>query len=342
MAVKKLTAYTPFWLYRFFDWLERLPVPLWLLGVLVIFIGGLALHLDAWRQGLVPLGEFNSYLATVSLFIVGYPAVWIFLDRRAKPALKDFFQKQHKSQSEVEAIIADFVSLPSLPANLVFLIGLVVGYFALLNARLISPLAGRVLPAWDLISWFPITGLMFMLLYRTLRQAVLMPRFFRENDIDIFNPTPVYALSRYASQASIALIVVNYALVFSSLPALLTTPEGFVYQITIIGLSLIYFFAPLTSINQRLRREKERLLAEIGEDLEDVHKRVHTAVKKRKFSVVNELRNTVSTLKDQQDIVQRIPAWPWRPDTLRNLLTPLLIPILVYLVQRFLGGLFGL
>jgi len=42
------------------------------------------------------------------------------------------------------------------------------------------------------------------------------------------------------------------------------------------------------------------------------------------------------------EIVQKIRTWPWQTETLRNLLTPLLIPIFVYLVQRVLGGVLGL
>ncbi len=341
MPAKRSPRPTPRWLYWFFDLLRRSPIPLWLLGLLIIIIGGVAMHLDAWNKGLVPNGQFNRYLATVSLFNVGYFAVWIWLDARARVALAAFFRNQRKSGSEFEIIWADFVSVPSLTATLVFAAGMLFGYLSLPQSRELQPLIGQVLPIWDLFSWIPVTGLVFMLLYRTLRQAFLIPRFFGEIDVDIFNPAPVYALSRYASQAAIILLVINYGLILSSFPEVLLTPLGLFYQVLIFGSSLIYFFAPLASINQRMRSAKGELLAELGGDVKRVVQRVHQGVGKLQFGKVNEMRTTIGALKDELDIVQKIPTWPWQPETLRNLLTPLLVPIFIYVAQRYLGTLFG-
>ena len=287
------------------------------------------------------MGQYNGYLATVSLFNVGYLALWIFLDRRALRAAKDFFQNRGKSQAEVEAIYADFISLPPLPANLVFLGGILVGYLGLPSAKALQPLVGKVLPVWDLISWLPITGLIFMFFYRTFRQAFLIPRYFRAFDVDIFNPAPVYVLSRYSAQVSIVLLIINYGLLLSSLPTILVTPIGFLYQIFIIVPSLIFFFAPLASINQRMRREKEHLLAELGEDQKRINAKLHISVNTKKFADLSDLRTAVSALKDQHEVVQKLATWPWQSDTLRNLLAPLTVPIFVYLIQRYLGTLFG-
>ena len=341
MATRKTPAYTPRWLYRFFAFLESLPIPLWALGLSIILFGGLAMHLDAWNKGLVPVGQYNGYLATVSLFNVGYLALWIFLDRRARLAVKDFFQNRGKSQAEVEAIYADFISLPPLPANLAFLGGTLFGYLGLPFAMRLQPLVGKVLPLWDLISWLPISGLIFMLLYRIIRQAFLLPRFFRAIDVDIFNPSPIYAISRYTSQVSIVLLIINYGLVFSSLPTMLSTSFGFLYQVFIIGPSLIYFFAPLASINQRMRKEKENLLFNIGEAQKKINAKLLVSVSSKKYTDLAELRNAVTALKEQREVLQKLTTRPWQSDTLRNLLAPLTLPIFVYLIQRYLGTLFG-
>ena len=337
---RQTPAYTPRWLYRLFALIQRLPIRGWALALLVAVLGGLAMHLDAWRQGLLPWGQLDSYLASTSLYIVVYPGIWMVLDQRARVALKDFFGATHKSQARFEAVYADFVSLPTFWANLVFVLGMLLGF--LFYDGVESRFVGRVLPLWDLISWVPITGIMLMLFYRSLRQAFLMPRLFDEIEVNLFDPSPVYALSRYASQASVALLVINYVLLFASLPDLLSEPIAIVFQILIISASLAYFFLPLASINRRMRRAKERLLAEIGRDLEEVYARVHGAVRSKKFARVGEMRNSIGALKDELEIIQRRPTWPWQPDTLRNLLTPLLIPVVVYLIQRFFGAMFGL
>lgn len=341
MPAKQKAKRTPVWLFWFFDLLRRNPIPLWLLALLIILIGGIAMHLDAWNKGLVPNGQFDRYLASVSLYNVVYIAVWMWLDTRSRAALAAFFSYQRKSKAEFESIWADFVSVPSLTASLIFIGGMFIGYLGLPQAKSLQPLIGKVLPVWDLFSWIPVTGLIFLLIYRTLRQAFLIPRFFREIDVDIFNPMPVYAMSRYASQAAVVLFVINYALMVSSIPDILFTPLGLVYQILIIGPSLIYFFAPLASVNQRMRAAKGELLAELGGDVKRVVQRIHAGVGKLQFGKVNEMRATIGALKDELEIVQKIPTWPWQPETLRNLLAPLLLPIFIYLAQRYLGTLFG-
>ncbi len=102
------------------------------------------------------------------------------------------------------------------------------------------------------------------------------------------------------------------------------------------------FFIPLVGINTTMRRAKESLLSELGKDLKEVQQRVHRSVARKRLANSSDFRNMVSTLKDEMEIVQRIRTWPWQTKTLRNLLTPLLIPVFVYLVQRFLGGALGL
>lgn len=341
MPGRKTAVYTPRWLYRFFAFLEQLPIPLWLLGFLVGFIGGLVLHLDAWRQGLLPVGEFNWYLATTTFLTIGYIVLWMFLDRQARIALNDFYHSRNIGPSELETIRANFISLSPWSANLAFLVGLLGSYFTFPVDVMNQPLLGQVLPILGVVNYFLLGGIGMMLLYRLLRQAFLIPRFFRQIDVNLFNPKPVYALSRYASSGSIAWLLINYMLLLSTSPDSLFTPSNVIAQILFVGGALIFFFAPLASINQRMRREKELLLSKIGEDQKIINAKLHTLVNTKSFAGHAELRNMVSALKEQREVLQKLPTWPWQTDTLRNVFTPLLIPITVYLIQRFLGGLFG-
>jgi predicted permease len=341
MPAKRTPRPTPAWLFRFFDFLRRIPFPLGLLALLIFIGGGIAMHLEAWRLGLVPRGQINSYLATISLYNVGYLGAWMWLDSRARVALTAFFRYQGKSQAQVDAAFNDFVSVRPVLAEIMLIGGSIMGYLTMLQFREFQPLIGKVFPLWDLVSWVPVSGFTILMLFRTLRQAFLMTRYFEDLDLDIFNPAPVYAVSRYSSQASVTLLVINYALLYASVPDLLLSRYAFVFHGLIMGVSLIYFFVPLASINQRMRAAKSALLAELGGDIKRVYQHVHSGVTRQRFAQVNSLRTSVGALKDELEIVQKIPTWPWQPDTLRNLLTPLLLPIVIYLSQRYVGTFFG-
>ena len=113
METRRAPPYRPLWVYRFFAFIDRLPIPGWLLCLLIIVIVAVANHFVAWEQGSLPFGQINGYLLSVGLYIVLMPFVWAFLTERAHHALLDFFQGSGKSRAYVQTTISDFHSLPS-------------------------------------------------------------------------------------------------------------------------------------------------------------------------------------------------------------------------------------
>jgi hypothetical protein len=186
-----------------------------------------------------------------------------------------------------------------------------------------------------------VSGFAGMTVFRAVRQAVILRRFLGQVEVNIFNPAPLYALSRYASQSSLALLLLNYTLILLSLPAFLFTTDGYIESAVFIISALTLFFAPFGSIYRRMREEKDRLLSELGENLNVGVGRVLRDVRRENYSDLNKKRNSISTLKDSWEIVRKISTWPWEPESVRNLLLPLLIPVIAFLVQRYLGSLLG-
>jgi hypothetical protein len=237
--------------------------------------------------------------------------------------------------------VANFISLPEWLALLSFLIGVVGSYFNFNNAIGLSPLGGRVIPGYELLCFVLVSGLQSMTITRVLMQAVKLHKLYQGVEVNIFNTTPLYALSRYASQSTVTLLVLNYTLIFISLPQFFFTFVGIGTSILLFVPSLILFFAPLRSVNQRMRQEKDRLLAELGEDLDEVYASTHQAVRRKDYARLDKMGTGASILKDGWEIVRKISTWPWEPESVRNLLIPLLFPVIIFLIQRYLGGLLG-
>lgn len=343
MRTTSAPPYRPFWVYRFFVLIQRLPIPGWLLALLIIVIVGVADHLVAWRQGDLPVGQINSYLSTVGVYIVLMPTVWAYLTQRANRALLEFFEGSGKSAAQVQAVSSDFNSLPDWEMILLLVFGFLAGYF-MYNKMTVPmiPISAQVLPSLQLLSFITTNGLMYPSIAKALRQIVLVKRFYGERNVDIFNPRPIYALSRYMSLISIMILFIVYGLQAVAFPSLLFTPVGLVLQVLTVGAAFAIFFFPLTDVNRTMRRAKENLLDELNKDLKNVQQRVHHSVQSQKLAKISELRTAVAALKDEIEVLHKIRTWPWQTETLRNLLTPLLIPIVVYLIQRFLGGMLGL
>ena len=343
MPARPVPPYRPLWLYRFFGFFQRLPVPGWLLVLLFVVIVGVANHLVAWQQGYLAFGEINGYLSTVGLYIVLMPAIWAFSSVHANRTLLEFFEGSGKRRAQVQAVISDFNSLPDWAMILLLSLGAIQGYLIYTNMTVsMIPISAQVLPSVGLLSWLSTNGFIYPVMVRALRQLVLIKRLFTQLEVDIFNRQPIYALSRYASLVSIISLLIVYGFQSISFPSFLLTRFGIFIQFLTLTLAVSIFLIPLIDVNRAMRSAKERLLSEISKDLKALQQRVHNAVNRNALANISNLRTAVGALKDEMEIVQKIPTWPWQPETLRNLFTPLLIPILVYLVQRFLGGVLGL
>jgi len=54
------------------------------------------------------------------------------------------------------------------------------------------------------------------------------------------------------------------------------------------------------------------------------------------------LNKTLGSLLQQRDVLAKLPTWPWSPGTLRGFVTVILLPIILFLVQRYLLVFVGL
>ena len=332
---------TPRWLYALHAFIQRLPIPPWLLGVSSSVVAAIVLHLEAWRLGVVPSGVIEPYLITVGNYPILLFAAWFFLDAQARFILTAFFKRNNKGLAKLEIVLADFISLPGWLAVPALMVGLLFGYFNYQLALSLSPLAGRVSPAYELLGFLLVGGWVGLMFPRALRQALLLRRFYAEVKVNIFNTAPLYALSRYSSQSSLALVLLNYMIILISLPQFLNTTNGYITSIMLVGSVLALFFVSVSGVNRRMRDEKDRLLSELGEGLNNETARLVRATRSGKYSEMGEIRNTISSHKESLDLVRKISTWPWEPETVRNLLIPLLFPVIVFLIQRYLGALIG-
>ena len=56
---------------------------------------------------------------------------------------------------------------------------------------------------------------------------------------------------------------------------------------------------------------------------------------------VDALDRTISALRHERELLAKLPTWPWSAGTIRGFGSALLLPIAVFLVQRFLTQALG-
>ncbi len=68
---------------------------------------------------------------------------------------------------------------------------------------------------------------------------------------------------------------------------------------------------------------------------------LHERIDNREFEEIDELMKVISVLETERDTLKRISTWPWQPETLQFLMTALLLPLLLWIIQYVLQLLLG-
>jgi hypothetical protein len=342
MPTKNSQQPTPRWLYRVLDWIRSTPLNGALVVVATFLISAGSLHLAAWQSGSLARYQVDTQLLFPALWLPANLLFWFWLDAIARNAVTAFTSGIGKSKQETERIYIDFISI-SEPVGLLLLVaGLILGIGDSVNRA--ATFGVTQLPLTLLISVGPILGGVFELfsLFRLLRQLFLVNALYKNvKKINLFNLWPIYALSRYGYTIAflfiLATVLVDIAFTLVGAQVL-----GLAYIVYTLIISLVVFIAPLLGISARLRREKEQDLQRLGVQLNGIYQETETVVRGRKLAKVPALKNAASALKEQMEAIQKVATVPWNPGSLRNLLLPVLLPLFIAILQRYVITWLGL
>lgn len=339
MADKKSLQPSPSWLYRFLDWMRSTPLNGLVVAVAIFLIGAGLIHWPQWQTGRLPVFQFDTQLLFESTWLPGNLLVWIWLDLIAHNAIYNFAIGTGKTKQEAQAIYVAFISIHPTIAWVLLAVGLFLGLGNVVTQGEIP--AGNLL--FMLAAAGPVLGSVMELfsVFRLIRQLVQVDVLYKNvKSINLFNLWPIYSLSRYGYTLALVFILVTVLvdLVFRAVGG-----EGiaFAYIVYTVIVSLLVFLAPLFGINNRLRTEKAHELQRLGIQLNSIYNETETAVRSRKLTKVPELRNASSALKDQMETVLKVATWPWNPGSLRNLLLPILLPLFIAILQRYVLSFLG-
>jgi hypothetical protein len=100
---------------------------------------------------------------------------------------------------------------------------------------------------------------------------------------------------------------------------------------------VVVFVLPLLGVHGRLVAEKARYLAATAHRVEDVRAQLHQAVEARDLPAMGALNDAMTGLETEQRIIDRIPTWPWQPETLRWVVGALMFPVVLFVLQLLIA-----
>jgi hypothetical protein len=94
-------------------------------------------------------------------------------------------------------------------------------------------------------------------------------------------------------------------------------------------------------MHRRLEATRNDLESAAGARLRALLDELNEAIDRRDSPKVDALDRTIAALRHEREVLRALPTWPWSIGTLRGFASALLLPLALFLVQRFLGQVLG-
>lgn len=121
-------------------------------------------------------------------------------------------------------------------------------------------------------------------------------------------------------------------------PSPLLANVPFTGAVTVFGLAAIITFArPLMDLHELLAHEKRRLQDENGEQIKNTVAELHRRVQAGELSQADQIEAVMNSLIAERKVLAKLRTWPWETDTARMVITAMMLPMLLRLIQRTLG-----
>jgi hypothetical protein len=331
--------YAPSWADRFTAWVERLPGSSWSyylgIGLVLLLVQAIVL----WIEGAFPIGTFLPIQGFQAGVIAFFLALFHYLDERADAALTTLRPALKASEEEYRRLRYQVTTLPARPtllASLAILISFIVMEHVIwrslpssFDALATSPISCALLYFIYRLLWW-IFG---TLIYHTIHQLRVINRIFtRHTRINLFRMRPLYAFSSVTALTAVSLTVIPYAWMAIN-PGTLSDPTAIGITLPFIALGLASFVWPLLGVHRLLVEEKERLLDEGSLRLEASIVELQQRMDSGNLERMDDLYKAIASLEIQQNTLKRIPTWPWQPETVRWLVTALVLPLALWIIQ---------
>lgn len=332
--------YAPSWFDVYKQWVERLPFPVWsfYLGFAVLLVA--LEHGIQWYAGNLAFGllsPFHIWYVLQSIYLLGGSH---YLDRYAGAAFDTYRPALQVDQAHADALRYQLTTLPARPAFLV-------AFFSVLTSPIwlaltpttyaplyltSSPLVLAVNGVFFLSSWW----LGGFAVYHSIHQLRAVSRAYAPlSKINLFQLRPLYALSGVTARTAIGFVL--YITAWSIvLPGVMNDPGSLAMAIPLLTLALFTFLSPLMEIHRRLVDEKETVLGESSSRLTDALANFHRSVDRGATDQALQDKNLVAAIEYEYGLINKIPTWPWQPETFRILITALLLPIVLFIIQFIL------
>jgi hypothetical protein len=345
--VPERLPYPPSWIDHLTAWLDRLPVPPWLVYLMLAVTVNLVNAALEWRQGSYPPGTFYPLHVMTIAAVFYYFGLIHYLDRGAEQALVEFRPALIEQSMSYAEIRYRLTTMPARPTWIVTILGIVYGALSswlTANHVIFVDAVAFTSPITSVVDGLIITlanMALLLFIYHSIHQLALIRRVYLTcTRIDLFKLTPLYAFSRFTAKSALAWLAIGYAW-FAAVSIMAVDPFNVASGSVVMLVALATFLVPLLGVHQMLVAEKARAKAETTQRLKAAMDAFHRMIDREQVGEAVHQTQIMAGLKQELEIVEKIPVWPWQPETLRTVISVVLLPILVRVLTLVLERIFA-
>ncbi len=342
--------YARSWLDVAFDGLVALPGPTWLAWLALLVPSIVLTNSALWLSELRPWGELDPTQLFWGVATWGLAAATHHLRNVAGSAFDAFRPALGDGVADQERVRFEMTTMPARSVLAVTVFSFVVTPLYYVSDPVASQVVG-ITPI-GLIPRLASEGLagaiVLAILYQAVRQMRLVVRLHAAaTAVDPFRPAPLYAFSRLTAQAGIVVVLFNTLGLAANASWMEPTSSAALLALYLpwlgacFGGAIVVFVVPLVGMHRRLEAEKDRFESAAGGRLRSLLVELNEAIDGRATERIDALDRAISALRHEQEVLVRLPTWPWSTGTIRGFGSALLLPIALFLVQRYLSGLLG-
>lgn len=331
------------WLDRLHVILARLPLPWWL-PILLVPVSLIALELiirqvsNSQPPDDAPALGLMIFYATQPWYVI---ALLYFLDRRAEQAViaLEPLLRNGTDSGELRFTIGN---MPYWPALLWTAIGLALfllaHFFTTISENLVLAGSPESVRGIRLVEGALVWMAGLVAFYHTVRQLrIIDDTFTRRVRTNLLDQVPLYGLAGVSAYTAVGLAIPS-TVVLLALPQVPTDVITLAIVVSVFGLAVLTFVAPLYRVHLELASEKADRLSANAVEMDALIQQVHKQAKARSFEGVGEMHTAIQILNLERTLIDSARTWPWPPGSIRALLATLLLPILIWIIQRLLAA----
>ncbi|HEX9796095.1 MAG TPA: hypothetical protein VGA52_03815 [Anaerolineales bacterium] len=331
------------WIDRLQNWVDRLGIPYVAPYVIAGGLVGLGtfLYLGAAGAWIQPSG---LRLVASSWLWISFPLISMHLTNRLTSSAYEVFRPALDLDDDESASLRN--QLVRMPAGPLWLACLSVAALTLAANLILPAILETYLPDgtehWPLAllaagGYFVVGALIF---HSTTLLTKISNLYQFGARLTVLYPERTYAFSTVSSAVALSWGVLIYSSI-ALLPELITNPVYSLVTAALVAVIAGTVLSWLFRVNRQLSKEKLALRQEVIRKLQSAYESVDREFESGNLESMAALRGLVQTLQDRLAFINELSTWPWRPGTVAGVVSALLLPAVIVLIQEITRRVIG-